>query len=158
MFLISLIIIILDGVLIYYFPSYFNNLSLLYPMLTITLNVTLYSYSKNYLKDALILGMIYDLCYSSIFLYNTLIFLLLAKINKKILNYFHSTMFNKIIILIINIFIYDFINFFIIYFSRYNLVTFNDLFYKFYHSLLLNILSLFIIQFILKKMFHKHKI
>ena len=35
--LISLIVIILDGLLIYYIPGYFNKLNFFYPMLTITL-------------------------------------------------------------------------------------------------------------------------
>ena len=35
--IISLLIIILDGLIIYFIPSYFNNLNYLYPMLTVSL-------------------------------------------------------------------------------------------------------------------------
>lgn len=151
MYIIGFIIIILDGLLVYFIPSYFNELNYFYPMLSITYLVFLYGYSKNYLKTSFILGFIYDLLYSNIFLYNSLIFLLLGKINKKIFNYFQINLFNKIIILLLNIIIYDTINFLIIYFSKYNNVIFNDLVYKVLHSLLLNILFIIILNFFFKK-------
>lgn len=151
MYIIGFIIIILDGLLVYFIPSYFNELNYFYPMLSITYLVFLYGYSKKYLKTSFILGFIYDLLYSNIFLYNSLIFLLLGKINKKIFNYLQINLFNKIIILILNIIIYDSINFLIIYFSKYNYVLFNDLIYKILHSLLLNILFIIILYFFFKK-------
>ena len=151
MYIIGFIIIILDGFIVYLIPSYFNELNYFYPMLSITFLVSMYGYSKNYLKTSFILGFIYDLFYSNIFLYNSLIFLLLAKINKKIFNYIQNNLFNKILILLLNIILYDTINFFIVYFSKYNNVSFNDLVYKVSHSLLLNIIFIIIFNILLKK-------
>lgn len=147
----GILIIILDGLLIYSLPNLFNDINLFYPYLTITYIVSVYGYSKKYLKNSLILGFIYDLLYSNIFLYNAFFFLLLSKINNKIFNYLHNNLFNKVIVLIINIILYDTINYLIIYFSKYNIVYFNDLVYKIINSLLLNILVIFILDFLLKK-------
>ena len=151
MYIIGIIIIILDGIIVYLFPSYFNQLNYLFPMLSITFLVSIYGYTKKYLKTSLILGFIYDLLYSSIFLYNTLIFLLLSKINKKIFNYIQINLFNKILLLILNIILYDSINFLIINFSKYNKIVFNDLIYKISHSIILNIIFIIAIDCILKK-------
>ena len=157
MYIIGIIIIILDGLIVYFFPSYFNELNYLYPMFSITFLVAIYGYSKNYLKTSFVLGFIYDLLYSNIFLYNTLIFLLLSKINKKIFNYIQINLFNKILLLIVNIILYDSINFLIIQISKYNKLVFNDLIYKISHSLLLNIIFIIIINFVLKKRFKFNK-
>lgn len=158
MYLLGILIIIIDGLLLHFLPTYFNEINYLYPMLSITYIVAIYSYSNNYFKNAFIFGFIYDLLYSTIFFYNTLLFLLLAKVNKKIFNHIQNNLINKISILIINIIIYDTINFLIIYFSKYNLVSINDLIYKVLHSIPLNILSLFLIIFLLKKLRLKHKL
>ena len=157
MYILGIIIIILDGLIVYFFPSYFNELNYLYPMFSITFLVSIYGYTKNYLKISLALGFIYDLLYSSIFLYNTLIFLLLSKINKKVFNYIQINLFNKILLLIFNIVLYDSINFLIIHFSKYNNLVFNDLIYKISHSLLLNIIFIIITNFVLKKKINKDK-
>lgn len=158
MYALGIIFILLDGLLIYLIPSYFNELSLFYPMLSITFSVAIYNYSKDYLKTSFILGVIYDLLYSSIFFYNALLFLLLAKVNKKIFNYLQINIFNKIIVLIINIIIYDSINYLIVFFSKYQDLIFYDLVYKITHSLLLNVLALFVINFLLKKIKLHHKL
>lgn len=158
LYLVTIITIILDGYITYIYPSYFNNITYLYPMLTLSLIVSISSNKDAYLKYSLIIGFIYDLLYSTIFLYNTLIFLMLAKINKKILNSIRESFIIRIILLILNIIIYDSISFLIVYLTKYNDVTFLSLFYKISHSLILNILSLFVISFILKKYRINHKL
>ena len=158
LYLVTIITIILDGYITYIYPSYFNNITYLYPMLTLSLIVSISSNKDAYLKYSLIIGFIYDLLYSTIFLYNTLIFLMLAKINKKILNSIRESFIIRIILLILNIIIYDSISFLIVYLTKYNDVTFLSLLYKISHSLILNILSLFVISFILKKYRINHKL
>ncbi len=158
LYLVTILTIILDGYITYIYPSYFNNITYLYPMLTLSLIVSISSNKDTYLKYSLIIGFIYDLLYSTIFLYNTLIFLMLAKINKKILNSIRESFIIRIILLILNIIIYDSISFLIVYLTKYNDVTFLSLFYKISHSLILNILSLFVISFILKKYRINHKL
>lgn len=158
LYLVTILTIILDGYITYIYPSYFNNITYLYPMLTLSLIVSISSNKDTYLKYSLIIGFIYDLLYSTIFLYNTLIFLMLAKINKKILCSIRESFIIRIIILILNIIIYDSISFLIVYLTKYNDVTFLSLIYKISHSLILNILSLFVISFILKKYRINHKL
>lgn len=150
-YVLGIIIIILDGILTYLMPSYFNELTYFYPMFSIVYLVFLYGYSKKYLQISVILGFIYDLLYINIFLYNTLIFLLLGKINKKIFNYLQNNLFNKVLVLILNIIIYDVINYFIISLSRYNQVIINDFLYKVSHSLLINVFFMIVLNIIFKK-------
>ena len=137
--LIVIIVILLDFLLSYFIPNYFNNLNYFYPMLTLTFLVYCYKKNKNYNKIIIITGLIYDLLFSYIFLFNTLIFLLFSKILKKIDNLIRYNYLISIIVLILFIFLYDLILFILVYISGYDNINFNDLIYKFSHSLILNI-------------------
>lgn len=160
MWYIILILIILDGLIIYYIPSYFNNINFLYPMLTLSLisvlanNLSL----KKYYQTVFIMGIIYDILYSNIFLYNAFLFLLISKINTKIYKILKHNLFLVILITILNIIIYDTITFLLIKFSNYQSVDFIDLIYKIKNSLLLNILIVFVYYFYFKKKNIHHKI
>ena len=44
--ILSLLVIILDGIIIYYMPSYFNKINYLYPMLMISLIPFIYLDNK----------------------------------------------------------------------------------------------------------------
>lgn len=160
MWYIILILIILDGLIIYYIPSYFNNINFLYPMLTLSLisvlanNLSL----KKYYQTVFIMGIIYDILYSNIFLYNAFLFLLISKINTKIYKVLKHNLFLVILITILNIIIYDTITFLLIKFSSYQSVDFIDLVYKIKNSLLLNILIVFVYYFYFKKKNIHHKI
>ena len=66
--IISLITLLIDGIIVYYKPSFFNQLTIFYPMLTISLIPFLYINKANdYYKFSFFLGIIYDLLYSNIF-------------------------------------------------------------------------------------------
>ena len=149
--LISLLIIILDGIIIYFIPSFFNKLNYFYPMLTISFIPFLCKNKTNSYLTIFILGVIYDLLYSSLFLYHALIFLLLAIINRKIIKYFSDSLLLFIFLAFLNIIIYDSITFILVIISNYQTITFNDLIYKIEHSLLLNIVSVFVFYFLFKK-------
>lgn len=141
MYLLIILTIILDYLLIYFLPSFFNQISLFYPMLTLTLIVFLYKKidNKKYFKLVFIIGFIYDLLFSYIFLFNSLIFLMFAKVIKKVDKYIRYNLFVNIILVIIFIFLYDFILFLLVLISDYNLVSLSDLIYKFKNSCILNI-------------------
>lgn len=160
MWLIIIITILLDGIIVYYMPSFSNNLTYFYPMLTISLIPILYSYNscKKFYKTCFIMGFIYDLLYSNIFLYHALIFLLIGKIDSKIYKVMKDNLIMKILLVILNIIIYDTIGFILIIFSHYEDLSINSLFYKISHSLLLNILSVFVYYFLGRKVMKKHKI
>lgn len=152
MYLLIISTIILDYLLIYFLPSFFNQISLFYPMLTLTLIVFLYKKfdNKKYFKLVFIIGFIYDLLFSYIFLFNSLIFLMFAKIIKKIDKYIRCNLFINIILVIIFIFLYDLILFLLVLISDYNLVSLTDLIYKFKNSCILNISFYVLISLILR--------
>lgn len=151
---------LIDFLISYFIPFNFNNLNYFYPMLLIVLIVYLYKKidDKKYLKLVLLIGIIYDLLYSYIFILNALIFLLFAKIIKKINKYIEINNIISIILIIVFIFLYDLIIFCLVYLTKYNLVTFNDLLYKFSHSIILNISFYIILIIVLKNVkFNKIK-
>ena len=152
MYLIILIVILCDFLISYFIPLPFNELNYFYPMLTLTFLVFYFkkSKTKNYLKLVFITGIIYDLLFSYIFLFNTLIFLLFAKILYKVDKLIRYNYFISIIVLITFIFLYDLILFILVFISGYNIVTINDLIYKFTHSLILNIGFYFLLTIIFK--------
>lgn len=150
--LISLLTIILDGVIVYFIPSYFNKINYYYPMLTISFIPFIYLANKKHYSFLIIsIGIIYDLLYSNIFLYNTIIFYILISLDKRIANYFKSSFFLLIILTLVNIICNDIIGFLIINLAGYQASTIYDLIYKIDHSILLNILSVFVFWFLLKK-------
>ena len=106
-------------------------------MLTLTLIVFLYNKidNKKYLQTVFIIGLIYDLLFSYILLFNSLIFLLFAKIIKKIDKFIRCNYFISLILVIIFIFLYDLILFLLVKLSNYNIVTISDLIYKFKNSM-----------------------
>ena len=139
-YLIIISVILVDYLISYFVPIYFNSLGLC-SMFTLTFIVFYFkrSKSKNYLKNVLITGFLYDLFFSYIFLFNTLVFLLFGKILIKVDKMIRYNNFISILMLILFIFLYDLILFILVSISEYNIASFNDLIYKFSHSLLLNI-------------------
>ncbi len=156
---ISIIVLILDGIIVYYMPSFFNHLTLFYPMLTISLIPFLYYNSiPKYYKYCFILGIIYDLLYSNIFLFNALLFLLLGKIDIKVMRVLKNNLLIYTILVIMNIIIYDLICIILVVFTNYQEVTFVDFLYKIKSSLILNILSCFVYYFLSRRSIFLHKI
>lgn len=149
--LISILVIILDGIITYFVPSYFNKLNYFYPMLTISFIPFLCKNKHTNYLTIFILGIIYDLLYSNIFLYNAIIFLGLAIINQKIIKYFSDSLLLFIFLAFLNILIYDSVSFLLVIISNYQSVVFSDLIYKIEHSILLNIVSVFVFYFLFKK-------
>ena len=152
LYLIILITISLDFLITYFIPSYFNNLNLFYPMLTLTLIVFLYQKveNKKYFQTVFITGLIYDFLFSYILLFNSLVFLMFAKIIKKVDKYIRCNFLVSLILLVICIFLYDLILFLLVRVSNYSIVTFNDLIYKFQNSLILNISFYILLNIIFK--------
>ena len=149
--LISFLIVLLDGIIVYYVPSYFNHINYLYPMLTISfIPFLIKKKSKVNIIYIAIIGIMYDLLYSNILLYNTILFILLASFNKIIVNYFKDSILLYIILGITNIVIYDTFSFILVLITSYQSVTIGDLLYKIRNSILLNIMSIFICYFLCK--------
>ena len=150
--LVSLLVILLDGIIIYYIPEFYNQLNYFYPMLTISIIPFSYLCSKKkYYLFILVMGIIYDLLYSNILLYNTIIFILLINIDVKIINDFEDSLLLFILLSLLNIVIYDTIGFLLVILTSYQSITIYDLIYKIDHSILLNIMSVFVFWFLFKK-------
>ena len=149
--IISILLVILDGIIVYYIPSYFNNISYLYPMLTISFIPFLIRKKKHNIYLIIIIGLLYDLLYSNIFLYNVFIFCLLAYINNLISHYFKDSLLLFVSLGVINIVIYDTITFILVMITSYQTITLNDLLYKIENSILLNFMSIIFFYFWLKK-------
>ena len=153
----SLLAITLDGVISYYLPSYFNNINYIYPMLTVSLIPFLSKEnSKKNILYIFIIGLIYNLLYSNIFLFHSLVFIILFKINNLFLNIFKDQFFSYVILVIINIIFYDSLYFLLILLTNYQVLNISDLIYKIKHSLP-NIMSVFVYWFIIKKQKNVHK-
>ena len=90
--IVSLIVIILDGIIRYYFPGYFNKLNYFYPMLTISFIPFIYLSRKNYYLLICLISIIYDLLYSNIFLYHLILFIFLMNLDIKISKYFNNSL------------------------------------------------------------------
>ena len=150
--IISILVIILDGILIYYNSSYFNNISYLYPMLTISL-IPFFSINnkRKYYVYGVFIGLVYDLLYSNILLYNVILFVFLMSINKIIIKNYKQSLVLFILLSLLNIVIYDSISFLLVLLTNYQIVTISDLIYKISHSLILNIMSIFVWWFLCKK-------
>ena len=152
---ISLLTIIMDGIMVYFIPAYYQQLNYFYPMLTISLIPFLYhGNERKYYQDVFLLGIIYDLLFSNLLLFNAFIFLFLGKINYKTLKWLKNNCFSFLLLIIINIILYDLICFLLVLFTKYNNVSIMNLFYKIEHSLPLNILSGFWFYLYSKKKNH----
>ena len=104
-------------------------------MFTISLIPFLYKESsKNYLKLLFFLGIIYDLLYSNLFLFHPIIFILLGKVNLRIIQLLKENIFSYMLLIIIDILIYDGIFFLLVLITNYEMVTYMDYFYKIEYS------------------------
>ena len=155
--IISLIAIILDGVISYLLPSYFNKINYFYPMFTISLIPFLSkSNNKKNIIFIFIVGLIYNTLFSNIFLYHPLVFILLSKLDYLYLKVFKESIFSYIMLVFINIILYDSLYFVLIVLTNYQVVSINDLIYKIKYSLP-NIMSVFVYSFLVQKSNQIHK-
>ena len=145
---ISLVSFFLDGVL----SKYISPNSIFLPLFTIVSLVLIYPYFNNnnnrYFKYIAILGLLYDIAYMNMAFYNFFIFI------KYLLSH---RLYINIIITIILIIVYRFINFV---FANITIkhVSWYDLFKSIYSSLILNIIYCIIIYLISEWYSKKHKI
>ena len=155
--IISLIAIILDGVISYLLPSYFNKINYFYPMFTISLIPFLSkSDNKKNVIFIFIIGFIYNTLFSNIFLYHSLVFILLSKLDYLFLKLFKENIISYIMLVIINIILYDSLYFLLILLTNYQVVNINDLIYKIKYSLP-NIMSVFVYSFLVQNNKQLHK-
>ncbi len=131
------------------------NIKLLYPMFTISFLIILYFLIKNknnYLLYSIVLGFIYDLIYSNIFI-NTILFLIISLIIKNIFNK-NISIYKIIFALLTIIFIYDLSLFLYVVIVNKYLYSINIFINKYISSLIINFI--YIIIFCRKKYYKKY--
>lgn len=131
------------------------NIKLLYPMFTISFLIILYFLIKNknnYLLYSIVLGFIYDLIYSNIFI-NTILFLIISLIIKNIFNK-NISIYKIIFALLTIIFIYDLSLFLYVVIVNKYLYSLNIFLNKYLSSLIINFI--YIIIFCRKKYYKKY--
>ena len=138
---------------IFKMPSY--NISYFYPMFTISAIVYIsnfypHSNRKNYYLSVLLLAIIYDTLVVNNLLITVSLFELIALFNIKIRKYLSSNLFNNLIFLILTLLIYDFGFHLMLVLVGYQEFNFYLLFYKFSHSVVLNIIYMITMFLVLK--------
>lgn len=160
---ITVLSLILDGLLTNFLPYLVGNLSIYTTMFTVITVFLIYPlFDKNH-KDyyiySFILGIIYDLFYTNLFLYHGLVFLLLAYITILIYKNFKITKINFFLCPILIISLYEFIFGGMIFILNLVPITFDQIFYKIGHSLISNIvygeIIFIIIRYLPKKNYHR---
>lgn len=159
--IIIIISIILDGVLSNFLPYTIGNLSYFTPLLTLVSLFLIYQFyikkTKKYYIVALIMGLIYDLLYTNLLFYNSILFLIIAILIKYLYKNFEVNYFNIILYIIVIITSYEIIQALIILSFQLVPITISKLIYKIIHSLILNIIYTEIVYFIIQKLPKKYK-
>lgn len=155
----TLIVLLIDLILKSYFNFTFNNLTYFTPLLLVaTLNISylLIKDNKRFLILLVLLGLLYDLFYSTYYFVNLIIFILLGlfiilynkKKNINILDIFLTSL--------LSIIVYDAYLYLISFLLGYS-YSLDSLIYKISHTLLLNLLFVGLIYLVLKCHIFKKK-
>ena len=159
--IVIIISIILDGILSNFLPYTIGNLSYFTPLLTLVSLFLIYPFyikkAKKYYIAALIMGLIYDLLYTNLLFYNSILFLIISILIKYLYKNFEVNYFNIILYIIVIITSYEIIQALIILSFQLVPITISKLIYKIIHSLILNIIYTEIVYFIIQKLPKKYK-
>lgn len=159
--IIMLLSLILDGLLTNYLPYLVNDLSLFTPLLTVVCIFIIFPFyrkkEKKYFITIFTLGIIYDLLYTNLLFFNAILFLGIAFLSRYIYKNFEVTYIRIIIYTIVIISSYEVLTALIILVFNLVPVTFNRVFYKIIHSLLLNIIYVEIVSLIINLIPKKYK-
>lgn len=153
--------IYLDGFLTLFLPYLPGGLSIFTPMLTIVSIFIIYplyrKQEKKYFTILFIVGIIYDLLYTNLLFYDSLVFMFLGLIIKKIYKDFTVEHIKLSIHIIILIMIYELL--FSLFIIVFNLVpiSLSRIIYKITHSILLNIIYGELLYTIIKLLPNKYK-
>ena len=148
-----LISIFLDIFCSLFISSSYQNINILFPSILIGSFPVFYVIirkEKVFLICISVLGIIYDLLFSDIFLMNTYYCLLYGLFISLFFKEHRISAFNIIILSITGTCCYDVFIFFIILLNNYSVFNINELYYKIRHTFLINFLYVTISIFVLK--------
>ncbi len=159
---ITFISFILDIFLSNYIPLFNGNKTFLIPMFTLTSLIVTMPFFKNnkrkYIVYSMVFGCLFDLCITSTFPLNVVLFMLIAFIIIFIDQKFSYNVFINIIKLFVIIFVYDGLTYcvlLIIGYFDYNIMNF---IFKYLKSITLNIIYLILIHNLAEFISYKFKI
>ncbi len=165
--IISIIIVVmsllLDGILTNFLPYGVGDLSLFTPLTTLVSIVIIYQLfyqghnQKQYLIISIVMGFLYDLFYTNLLFFNSLLFLLIAYITIFLYKQLGEGYIKIILHVIMIIIIYELVTFLCI--IIFNLVptSIDRILYKISHSILLNLIYAEFIYTIIKLLPKKYK-
>ena len=143
-YIIIIISFILDGLLTNYLPFMINDLSIFTPLLTIVsiflVFPLFYKKEKQFFITISLLGILYDLFYTNLLFFNSVLFIVIAYLTKYIYKNYEITFLKLIIYITIIIATYECLTGFILFIFQVVPITVNRVWYKIIHSLLLNII------------------
>lgn len=134
--------IVLDGLLSNYIPFMFHSLSYFTPLLTLTslfFISPLLKTQKQYFIFLIIIGFIYDICYTNLLIFHASCFLLLGYMISKYYQMFKVHFFTTLLTLVLLIILYDSLQALFIVCFGYFSFSFFDYCNVLIHSMLLNI-------------------
>ena len=159
--IIMIISLLLDGLLTNYLPYIPNDLSLFTPLLTVVSIFIIYPFyrkkEKKYYITLFILGIVYDLFFTNLLFFNSLLFLLIGLVSRIINKNYEITFIRLIIYIPIIIILYESTTALIIFIYQLVPITIDKVIYKITHSLLLNIIYIEFIYLLLKIIPIKYK-
>lgn len=162
--IISIITLLISFLLDNYLNTYLyiSNISFLIPMFSIVSMVLIYPYFNNndskYYKICFGFGLLYGITYSNMFIYDAIIFLLIAFVIKLINEILSNNNINVMLIGAIVIIIYNTVNAIVLNTIDYSNISFGFLMTTIANSLVLNIIYLLFGYIILSKISKKYKI
>ena len=143
---------ILDGILTNFLP--YIELSLFTPLLTLVSIFLIYPFYKKtelrYFVTLIILGILYDLFYTNLLFFNSILFLIIGFITKIIYKNLDINFIKLIIYIIGIIIIYELTTGLIIFIFNLVPITITKILYKITHSILLNVIYAELIYLVLK--------
>ena len=159
--IIIVISLLFDGLLTNYLPYLVNDLSYFTPLFTVVSIFIIYPFyrknNKKYFITIFLLGFIYDLFYTNLLFYNAVIFLIICIIFCFINYNFEINFLKLIIYTVIIVVLYESISAGILFVFNIVPISFDKLFYKISHSLLLNIIYMETIYIVIKIIPKKYK-
>lgn len=159
--IIIVISLLFDGLLTNYLPYLVNDLSYFTPLFTVVSIFIIYPFyrknNKKYFITIFLLGFIYDLFYTNLLFYNAVIFLIIGIISRFINKNFETSFLKLIIYTVIIVVLYESISAGILFVFNIVPISFDKLFYKISHSLLLNIIYMETIYIVIKIIPKKYK-
>ena len=155
-----LISIILDITASTLITSTYQNINYLFPQIlvsSLTISYLLIKNKKLYFITITLLGLIYDILYSDIFLINTYFFLLQGLFLQAFYKNKEQTPLNVSLISILTFIFYDIYIFFTLILLKEETFKITELYYKISHSLILNIIYITLSLVILKSRIFTYK-